>query len=180
MNTKHKLTAFKKMAVHAGIMVTQIEDTTVNQRLRDNWQACLRTAKTAVEKYETQLACERMVATVEALWGHPLEVEQDRLAELAEKQLPVVSMGHLRPDQKTAPILALANFPDDPYHNDICDCAHQVCGMFPWNAANSPDRWHYVTHHSGNGATVWQCGDETITVYPYRMDPGVYREPGYF
>jgi len=174
LSTTEILNAFKRTAIHSQIVVLRIPDTSVNQRLRDSWQACQRTAQTAVQKYETQLACERMVATVEALWGHPVEVEQERLAEK-----PLVTMGHLRHDQKTAPILALANFPNDAYHNDICDCAHQICALFPWNADNSPDNWHYVTHHA-DGITVWRCGEETIAVQAYRLEPGVNREPGYF
>lgn len=45
--------------------------------------------------------------------------------------------------------LALANFPDDAYHNAIVTAAHDLC-----TRVENPDEWFYLTSYA-SGSTVW-------------------------
>ena len=161
--TQHKLETFRRTLRHAEITIVAIPDTTVNVRLMENWQACQRTAKRAVADYEARIESERLQATAEAIWGQPQ-----------------VTMGHLASEQKKAPILALVDFPDDDYHNDIADCAHQICATYNWEAVDSPDNWIY-TGHSHTGATYLRCDktDESIIVYSTRYQKPVRPVAGF-
>ena len=87
--------------------------------------------------------------------------------ECSSIEMDTVEMGQLRPSQKNAVVLATINFPDDPYHNAIVDCAHQIVAAYPWTGIDSPDKWVYQTSYS-SGASLWGCAatEQTIIVYP--------------
>lgn len=149
----HKLATFQRAADHAGHRAATIQ----TPRLGLHWEAYHRAALQAVASYQAE--AERIAETLEAIMGQP--------GECAPVEMDTVEMGQLRPAQKNAVVLAMINFPDDPYHNAIVDCAHQIIAAYPWTGVDSPDKWQYVTSYS-SGASLWACKatDATIIVYP--------------
>lgn len=149
----HKLATFQRAADHAGHRAATIQ----TPRLGLHWEAYHRAALQAVASYQAE--AERIAETLEAIMGQP--------GECAPVEMDTVEMGQLRPAQKNAVVLAMINFPDDPYHNAIVDCAHQIIAAYPWTGVDSPDKWQYVTSYS-SGASLWGCAatDQTIIVYP--------------
>lgn len=102
----------------------------------------------------TELDTTAVAATVAALWGDlPADVEE-----------PALHISQVHPAMRSAAYLALANLRDDPYHNNIVAAAHTIlsqhCGD---NCAG--DKWLYKTQYA-SGATLWQCGEGSIIVYP--------------
>ena len=107
---------------------------------------------------------ETVAATVNALWGSPALTFEAQIGNLldAQTEKPVVTMGHLRDDQKSAAQLALANFPDDAYHNAIVTAAHDLC-----TRVTNPDEWVYYTSYA-SGASGWRCAtkEDFMIIYP--------------
>jgi len=149
----HKLATFQRAADHAGHRAATVQ----TPRLGLHWAAYHRAALQAVESYQAE--AERIAATLEALMGNP--------EECTTIPMDTVEMGQLRQAQKNAVVLATINFPHDPYHDAIVDCAHQIVAAYPWTGADSPDKWVYQTSYS-SGASLWGCAatDQTIIVYP--------------
>lgn len=149
----HKLATFQRAADHAGHRSATIK----SPRLGLLWSAYHRAALQAVESYQAE--ADRIAATLEAIMGQP--------EECSTIEMETVEMGQLRASQKNAVVLATINFPDDPYHNSIVDCAHQIVVKYPWTGMNSPDKWIYQTSYS-SGASLWACAatNETILVHP--------------
>lgn len=149
----YKLATFQRAAEHAGHRTATIQ----TPRLGLLWSAYHRAALQAVASYQAET--ERIAATLDAIMGQP--------EECAPVEMDTVQMGQLRPSQKNAVVLATINFPDDPYHNAIVDCAHQIVAKYPWTGIDSPDKWVYQTSYS-SGASLWGCAatEQTIIVYP--------------
>ena len=144
----HKIATFQRAAEHAGKRTATIQ----TPRLGLLWSAYHRAALQAVTSYQAE--AERIAATLDAIMGQPDECSS-------------IEMGQLRPSQKNAVVLATINFPHDPYHDAIVDCAHQIVAKYPWTGIDSPDKWVYQTSYS-SGASLWGCAatDQTIIVYP--------------
>lgn len=149
----HKLATFQRAADHAGHRLPTIQ----SPRLGLHWAAYHRAALQAVASYQAE--ADSVAATLEAIMGKP--------EERCSIPMETVEMGQLQASQKNAVVLATINFPDDPYHNSIVDCAHQIIAAYPWTGVDSPDKWQYVTSYS-SGASLWACKatDATIIVYP--------------
>jgi hypothetical protein len=149
----HKLATFQRAADHAGHRAATIQ----TPRLGLHWEAYHRAALQAVASYQAE--AERIAETLEAIMGQP--------GECAPVEMDTVEMGQLRPAQKNAVVLAMINFPDDPYHNAIVDCAHQIVAAYPWTGIDSPDKWVYQTSYS-SGASLWACKatGKTLVVKP--------------
>ena len=107
---------------------------------------------------------ETITNTINALWGPAGLTFAAQIGKLLDNQTetPVVTMGHLRADQKSAAALAVANFPDDPYHNAIVTAAHDLC-----TRVTNPDEWVYYTSYA-SGASGWRCEatEDFMIIYP--------------
>lgn len=149
----HKLATFQRAADHAGHRLPTVK----SPRLGLLWAAYHQAALQAVASYQAE--ADRIAATMEAIMGQP--------EECSTIPMDTVEMGQLRASQKNAVVLAMINFPDDPYHNAIVDCAHQIVASYPWTGVNSPDKWIYQTSYS-SGSSLWACREtnESIVVRP--------------
>jgi hypothetical protein len=149
----HKIATFQRAAEHAGHRLPTIQ----TPRLGLHWAAYHRAALQAVTSYQAE--ADRIAATLEAIMGQP--------DDCSSIEMDTVEMGQLRPAQKNAVVLATLNFPDDPYHNAIVDCAHQIVAAYPWTGVDSPDKWIYQTSYS-SGSSLWACKatGKTLVVKP--------------
>ena len=107
---------------------------------------------------------ETIANTVNALWGPAGLTFEAQIGNLldAQTEMPVVYMAQLKDDQKSATQLALANFPDDAYHNAIVTAAHDLC-----TRVTNPDQWFYYTGYA-SGASGWRCAtnEDFMIIYP--------------